>query len=183
MLRRLALTAVVSLAVLSAAVPAATATASGATPSARPTSGPMSAAVPALGPLPVPIPPLPGFLDGVGGGPAQDARTRLSVIVTDSGVAGGDGTFELTCGPTGGSHPKRQAACDRLAEAGAARAGQELFRPTPAGTMCTQIYGGDASARIKGTWEGRPVDTTVTRSDGCEIARWNNLVPLLPDLR
>ncbi|MEW1615269.1 MULTISPECIES: SSI family serine proteinase inhibitor [unclassified Streptomyces] len=182
MLRRLALTTVVSLAALSTAVPAATA--SGPLPSALPTSGPLSTAHPALGPLPVPLPPLPSFLDGGGAGKDEPAaRTRLTVTVERSGVAGADGTFELTCGPTGGTHPQRQAACDRLAEVGATRAGQELFRPAPEGTMCTMIYGGDASARIVGTWEGRAVDTTVTRGDGCEIARWNNLVPVLPDLR
>lgn len=185
MLRRLALTAAVSLAALATAMPAATA--SGPVPSAQPTSGPLSAPVPSLGPLPMPIPPLPGFLDGDGDkgvGEADDARTRLTVTVENTGVAGADGTFELECGPTGGSHPRGQAACDRLAEAGATRAGrQELFAPTPEGAMCTMIYGGDATARIVGTWEGRAVDTTAGRGDGCEIARWNSLVPVLPDLR
>ncbi|MEU8097263.1 SSI family serine proteinase inhibitor [Streptomyces rubiginosohelvolus] len=191
MLRRLALTAVVPLAVLAAAVPASTATASGAAssgpvPSAAPTSGPFAAARPALGPLPMPLP-LPGFLDdgeGTGAGEADEARTRLTVSVENTGVPGADGTFELECGPTGGTHPEGQAACDRLAEAGATRAGrQELFRETPEGTMCTMIHGGDAFARIVGTWEGRSVDTTASRRDGCEIARWNSLVPVLPDVR
>ncbi|MCL6292621.1 SSI family serine proteinase inhibitor [Streptomyces sp. 43Y-GA-1] len=194
MLRRLALTAVVSLAALATAVPASIATASGPAssgpvPSAVPTTGPFAAARPALGPLPMPLP-LPGFLDGGDsgkgseGGEAGDVRTRLTVSVENTGVAGADGTFELECGPTGGSHPQGQAACDRLAEAGATRSGrQELFRETPEGTMCTMIHGGDAAARIVGTWEGRAVDTTASRRDGCEIARWNSLVPVLPDVR
>ncbi|MFH9295660.1 SSI family serine proteinase inhibitor [Streptomyces sp. NPDC017520] len=191
MLRRLALTAVVSLAALATAVPASTATASGPvssgpTPAAVPTSGPFAAARPSLGPLPMPVP-LPGFLEGDSGkgtGAASEVLTRLTVSVENTGVAGADGTFELECGPTGGSHPQGQAACDRLAEAGATRSGrQELFRPTPEGTMCTMIHGGDATARIVGTWEGRAVDTTASRRDGCEIARWNSLVPVLPDVR
>ncbi|WP_405193626.1 SSI family serine proteinase inhibitor [Streptomyces anulatus] len=200
MLRRLALTAVVSLAALATAVPASTASgpvssgpvssgpvSSGPVPSAVPTTGPFAAARPSLGPLPLPVPPLPGFLDGgegKGTGEADEVLTRLTVSVENTGVAGADGTFELECGPTGGSHPQGQAACDRLAEAGATRAGrQELFRPTPEGTMCTMIHGGDATARIVGTWEGRAVDTTASRRDGCEIARWNSLVPVLPDVR
>ncbi|MFD4026085.1 SSI family serine proteinase inhibitor [Streptomyces sp. NPDC058576] len=189
MLRRLALIAAVSLAALATAVPAstatATATASGPAPSAVPTSGPFADARPALGPLPMPVP-LPGFLDdgGAGAGEAEEVLTRLTVSVENTGVPGADGTFELECGPTGGSHPQGQAACDRLAEAGATRAGrQELFQPTPEGTMCTMIHGGDATARIVGTWEGRAVDTTASRLDGCEIARWNSLVPVLPDVR
>ncbi|MGW1293191.1 SSI family serine proteinase inhibitor [Streptomyces sp. NPDC002533] len=191
MLRRLALTAVVPLAVLATAVPASTATASGPAstgpvPAAVPTSGPFAAARPALGPLPMPLP-LPGFLDGgegTGAGEADEALTRLTVSVENTGVPGADGTFELECAPTGGTHPERQAACDRLAEAGATRSGrQELFRETPEGTMCTMIHGGDATARIVGTWEGRAVDTTASRRDGCEIARWNSLVPVLPDVR
>ncbi|MFH9134765.1 SSI family serine proteinase inhibitor [Streptomyces sp. NPDC017524] len=189
MLRRLALTAVVSLAALATAVPASTASgpgSSGPTPAAVPTSGPFAAARPSLGPLPMPLP-LPGFPeggDGKGAGEASEVLTRLTVSVENTGVAGADGTFELECGPTGGSHPRGQAACDRLAEAGATRAGrQELFRPTPEGTMCTMIHGGDATARIVGTWEGRAVDTTASRRDGCEIARWNSLVPVLPDVR
>ncbi|WP_030576216.1 SSI family serine proteinase inhibitor [Streptomyces anulatus] len=190
--RRLALTAVVSLAALATAVPASIATASGPASSgpvlsAVPTTGPFAAARPALGPLPLPVPSLPGFLDGgqgTGSGEADEVLTRLTVSVENTGVAGADGTFELECGPTGGSHPRGQAACDRLAEAGATRAGrQELFRATPEGTMCTMIHGGDATARIVGTWEGRAVDTTASRRDGCEIARWNSLVPVLPDVR
>ncbi|MET8727013.1 SSI family serine proteinase inhibitor [Streptomyces parvus] len=188
MLRRLALTAVVPLAVLATAVPAATATATGPAstgpvPAAVPTSGPFAAARPAVGPLPMPLP-LPGFLEGGEGTEADEARTRLTVSVENTGVPGADGTFELECGPTGGTHPEGQAACDRLAEAGATRSGrQELFRETPEGTMCTMIHGGDATARIVGTWEGRAVDTTASRRDGCEIARWNSLVPVLPDVR
>jgi hypothetical protein len=44
-------------------------------------------------------------------------------------------------------------------------------------------YGGPATAHVTGNWAGRPVDTTYDRSDGCEIARWDRLVPVLPDQR
>ncbi|MFH9611598.1 SSI family serine proteinase inhibitor [Streptomyces sp. NPDC017448] len=191
MVRRLVLTAVVSLAALATAVPASTASGPASSvpaPSAVPTSGPFAAARPAPGPLPLPVPlPLPGLPGGGAGeapGEVDETQTRLTVSVENTGVPGADGTFELECGPTGGTHPEGQAACDRLAEAGATRSGrQELFRETPAGTMCTMIHGGDAFARIVGTWEGRAVDTTASRRDGCEIARWNSLVPVLPDVR
>lgn len=51
------------------------------------------------------------------------------------------------------------------------------------GTLCTMQYGGSATAHVTGTWAGRPVDARYDRGDGCEIARWDRLVPLLPDLR
>ncbi|MGW0855684.1 SSI family serine proteinase inhibitor [Streptomyces sp. NPDC002690] len=144
------------------------------------------------------------------GGAEADGTTRLTVSVqdtgnTDSGTGAsasgkpsdsgepgsptsvGDGSYELTCAPAagtrsgtrgGGDHPDAQAACDRLAQA--EEAGEDLFRPVDKNAMCTQMYGGPATARITGTWRGRPVDTTVNRKNGCEIARWNALSPLLP---
>jgi hypothetical protein len=44
-------------------------------------------------------------------------------------------------------------------------------------------YGGAATARVTGTWAGRPVDAAYSRKNGCEIARWDRLVPLLPEAR
>jgi hypothetical protein len=41
-------------------------------------------------------------------------------------------------------------------------------------------YGGPATARVTGRWAGRAVDATYDRSNGCEIARWDRFVPLLP---
>ncbi|MFE7357596.1 SSI family serine proteinase inhibitor [Streptomyces sp. NPDC057543] len=152
MLRRLALTAVASLAALSAAVPAATA---------------------ATAPLPLPLP-LP-LLHG------DDARTRLTVTISDSGDPTADGVFELECGPTGGSHPAAQQACDRLEEL--ADEGAAPFTPVPRDAMCTQQFGGPATARVTGTWRGRSIDTVFARSSGCEISRWNNLRPVLPSVR
>ncbi|MFF2406041.1 SSI family serine proteinase inhibitor [Streptomyces sp. NPDC058092] len=152
MLRRLALTAVVSLAALSAAGPAATA---------------------ASGPLPLPLPlPLPH---------GDDGRTRLTVTVSGSGDPAADGVFELECGPTGGSHPVAQRACDRLEEL--TDEGAAPFAPVPRDAMCTQQFGGPATARVAGTWRGRSIDTVFARGNGCEISRWNNLRPVLPSVR
>ena len=49
--------------------------------------------------------------------------------------------------------------------------------------MCTQQYGGPATARVTGTWQGQHVDATFDRTNGCEIARWNTLRPVLPNVR
>ena len=50
----------------------------------------------------------------------------------------------------------------------------------PPNQMCTQIYGGPQTARITGTWDGKAVDASLKRTNGCETARWDALRPLLP---
>lgn len=153
MLRRLALTAVVSLAALSAVAPAAMASA---------------------GPLPLPLLPLP-VLQG------DDGRTHLTVVVSGSGDPAADGSYELECEPAGGSHPVAQQACDRLAQL--PRESADPFVPVPGDAMCTQQFGGPATARVTGSWSGRSIDATFDRTNGCEIARWNGLRPVLPNVR
>ncbi|MFV0134943.1 SSI family serine proteinase inhibitor [Streptomyces sp. HMX87] len=111
--------------------------------------------------------------------PARD-DDRLTVTVEGAGQ-GVDGTYELRCRPSGGSHPDPDGACAAVDRS--TRAGQDVFAPVPVGTVCTMQYGGPATARVTGTWAGRPVDATYDRRDGCEIARWDRLVPLLPDPR
>lgn len=154
MLRRLALTAVLSLAALSVGAPAATASA---------------------GPLPLPLPlPLP-VLQG------DDGRTQLTVVISGSGDPAADGTYELECDPAGGSHPVARQACERLAQLPGEST--DPFTPVPRDAMCTQQFGGPATARITGKWQGRSIDAAFDRTNGCEIARWNGLRPVLPNVR
>lgn len=155
---RLVLTAAVSLSALAALAPAAAASSAGSAASA----------VPARLGLPLPLPLL-------------QAQDKLDLTVTDPAVQKTPGVYELTCGPAGGSHPRAQEACDRLEEL--AEGGRDPFAPVPAGQLCTQIYGGAATARITGTWHGRRVDASFNRSNGCEIARWQGLEPVLPTAR
>lgn len=93
---------------------------------------------------------------------------RLVVTLTDS-AGGPPQTWALTCDPPGGDHPDPAAACRAL------DASRAPFDPVPAGTMCTQIYGGPETATITGTWRGESVDAAYERTDGCEIARWDAL--------
>ncbi|MGV9989395.1 SSI family serine proteinase inhibitor [Streptomyces sp. NPDC003374] len=114
--------------------------------------------------------------------PARDedrAGDHLVVTVRHAGQ-GRDGTYELYCHPGGGSHPDARGACQVLD--GNTRWGRDPFAPVPDGSLCTMQYGGPATARVTGSWAGRPVDATYGRGDGCEIARWDRLVPLLPGL-
>ncbi|MET7696318.1 SSI family serine proteinase inhibitor [Streptomyces sp. NPDC005485] len=148
------------------------------------------AAVPATAyaePLPLNLPslmppPPPGEdTGGLGehGAPGRGAD-HLTVTVHDAG-AGADGTYEVLCHPGAGSHPDPGAACSTLDRR--TTWGKDPFAPVAEGTMCTMQYGGPATAHVTGTWAGRPVDARFDRGNGCEIGRWNALVPLLPDIR
>lgn len=110
------------------------------------------------------------------------ARASDHLTVTVRGTGGrGDGRFELSCHPKGGSHPDVEGACGSLDRG--ARWGKDPFAPVSSDSVCTMMYGGPATAHVTGTWAGRPVDAEFDRSNGCQIARWDKLVPLLPDLR
>jgi hypothetical protein len=41
--------------------------------------------------------------------------------------------------------------------------------------VCTQIYGGPEEAHVTGTLEGRKVDATLTRNNGCAISDYEAL--------
>jgi len=97
--------------------------------------------------------------------------TALTVVVTDPDIT----TWTLTCDPSGGDHPDAEAACAALTDDGGS-----ALAPTPDDRMCTQLYGGAQTATVTGTWQGDPVEADFSRTDGCEIARWDALVPLLP---
>ncbi|MFJ3306152.1 SSI family serine proteinase inhibitor [Streptomyces sp. NPDC086549] len=110
---------------------------------------------------------------------AGGSGDHLTVTVRHAG-AGHDGTYELSCHPGAGTHPDVGGACRAVDRN--TRWGRETFAQVAPGSVCTMIYGGPATARVTGTWAGRPVDATYDRSNGCEIGRWNRMVPLLPDL-
>ncbi|MCA4134316.1 serine protease inhibitor [Arthrobacter sp. M4] len=60
------------------------------------------------------------------------------------------------------------------------RFGQEAFFPVPRpDRICTQQYGGPQRAVVTGTLHGRPVNAQFARTDGCEIALWQKMAPLL----
>ncbi|MCX5200592.1 subtilase-type protease inhibitor [Streptomyces sp. NBC_00237] len=116
-----------------------------------------------------------------GTAPAQaeppTGEDRLVVSVSRSGNPEHDGTWELTCHPAGGSHPWPQLACDHLDEVTVW--GEDPFAPVPDDALCTEQYGGPAVGRIRGTWAGRAVDARFSRTNGCEIGRWDAMGAVL----
>lgn len=81
-------------------------------------------------------------------------------------------TWRLTCDPPGGDHPEAAGACAALTKV------KEPFTPVPKDQMCTKIYGGPEIATVKGTWQGKQIDTTFTRDDGCQLHRWSQIGPV-----
>ncbi|GAA4238887.1 hypothetical protein GCM10022254_56710 [Actinomadura meridiana] len=81
-------------------------------------------------------------------------------------------SWTLSCEPPSGDHPKAAAACAALTKV------KDPFKPVPENQPCTMIYGGPEIATVKGTWQGKPIDTKFTRDDGCQLNRWSKIGPL-----
>jgi len=109
------------------------------------------------------------------GASATDSASLRIVAHADGRDPSSRTVWTLRCGPVGGSHPARAAACRRLAIVG-----RRAFLPLPADTACTQIFGDDRTALVTGKVDGRSVWARFSRSDGCRIARYDNLRPILP---
>ena len=132
-------------------------------PPAAPTpSAPPSAAPPSADPT-VPSPPTSGA--------ELPAELTITLDETGSGVTR---EMTLTCVPTGGDHPDPEAACATLAAVGAG-----AFAPPPKDQMCTEQWGGPQVALVLGTVDGAAVRARFSRTNGCEISRWDALAPLL----
>lgn len=91
----------------------------------------------------------------------------------------GDGSapqeFSLRCGSEpSGTHPDPEDACAAL------EALEDPFVEPSPDLVCTEQYGGPQTARITGLWDGRSVDVELSRTDGCEISRWDSFGAVLP---
>jgi hypothetical protein len=118
-------------------------------------------------------PPAPSSQGPAGGGTSQ-ADDDLQIEI-DLGDGGAPQTWTLTCvGVVEGTHPAAQAACDHLAGL------ESPFAPLPDDVVCSQQYGGPQTARVLGRWNAEPVDLELSRVDGCRIAQWDALVPVVP---
>ena len=108
-------------------------------------------------------------------GTVEQPSTELEIAFWSQGKTSESGeTWTLTCDPAGGTHPDPEDACRQLA------AIDDPFAPPPTDEMCTEQYGGPEQAMITGTYRGAPVSYPLSRTNGCEIGRWENLRFLLP---
>jgi len=86
-------------------------------------------------------------------GAGASARASLKIKYWPHGSGSPATTWTLKCGPAGGTHPARRAACGALASHPA-----DLG---PATRACTILSTPTAArATVSGTWAGRRVDRT-----------------------
>lgn len=125
----------------------------------------------------------PATLPGAAALPVDPVGAELVLVV--GGPGGEQPPVTLSCdfatGVSTGTHPQAEQACADLL---AALERGDPFAPVPPGTMCTQVYGGDAVVQVSGAVlaaDGGPVDVQARFSltDGCEIDRWEQLGAVL----
>jgi hypothetical protein len=103
------------------------------------------------------------------GGKDDELANLVVTVDADGDEAQPAKELQLTC-----KAPTDSDACGAAAGISFAE-----LEPTGEDVACTQQYGGPETATIKGRLRGQDVDATFTRTDGCEIARWDNVKPLL----
>ena len=110
-------------------------------------------------------------LTGCGSDASAPAKPRYDVTITywPQGRGGEARSATLTCDPDGGSHPDPGQACDALLRH------EDALDPVPGNVACAQVYGGPQLATISGPG----VHALFSRTNGCEIARWEALAPVL----
>lgn len=109
------------------------------------------------------------------GGSASETALRIAYW-QDGQRPKPNAVWTLRCDPPGGTLARPARACGRLDAGGAS-----LFAPLPKNVACTEIYGGPQKARVVGQVDGRRVWATFTRTNGCNIDRWQRVSPwLLP---
>ena len=86
-------------------------------------------------------------------------------------------TWTLNCRPNSGTLPGVAVACKKLTSL------KSPFAKPPADQMCSEIYGGDQTAIITGTWLGKKVIRNYSRVNGCEIDAWESFYPVLPHVQ
>jgi subtilisin inhibitor-like len=105
--------------------------------------------------------------DGSGG--SSRPRYDLTISYWPTGRAGDAQSATLTCDPDGGSHPDPNGACDALLQH------EDALNPVAGNVACTELYGGPQLATVNGP----DVHAVFSRTNGCEIARWDALRPVI----
>jgi Subtilisin inhibitor-like len=112
---------------------------------------------------------------GSEGGNAPGAHTVLQIEAWPNGKdRGRPREWALHCDPAEGTHPAPEKACEQLLDL------DDPFAPPPPDAVCAELYGGPAVAEVEGLFRGETVNARFSRTDGCEIGRWNRHAFLFP---
>jgi hypothetical protein len=107
------------------------------------------------------------------GGGSDELANLVVTVDPDGEESGAAKELQVTC-----KAPTESDLCGAAAGLSAAD-----LAPTAEDVACTQQYGGPETATIKGTLRGEEVDASFSRTDGCEIARWDKVSPLLNQVK
>ena len=114
--------------------------------------------------------------------PAPAATGGIELTLRSDSGAGRVSTGELTC-----RSGEQRATGDLVGRAPVTRLCRDaravaplLTGKGPARRVCTQVYGGPQTARITGAIDGRDVDRTFKRTNGCEIEQYARIAKILP---
>ena len=104
---------------------------------------------------------------------ASPQGTQLTIRYAVDGDLTATVTTMLDCttSPVTGSVADPNRTCAALAAAGA-----DAFDPVPVDQQCTLLFGGPEHGIITGSVEGERVEAHLTRTIGCEIARYDEAV-------
>ena len=75
----------------------------------------------------------------------------------------------LECAPAKGNYSNSAAICKKLLKI------TDPFKKPAVDEICSEIFGGESSAKVVGKWRGKKVNQIYSLNNGCEIARWKNL--------
>ena len=118
----------------------------------------------------------PGTAGAASSAAGSSSAANDLVVEIDRGDGAAGERYTVSCTEAvGGDHPDAEAACTHLTGM------DDPFAPLAADAVCTQVYDGPRTAHVTGVWRGRPVDVRLARNDGCHIAQWDGLGPLLPE--
>ncbi|WP_412541484.1 SSI family serine proteinase inhibitor [Longispora sp. K20-0274] len=103
-------------------------------------------------------------------GPAARVQHPAALVLTLTPQTGPESEVTLTCDPAGGTHPRAEDACAKLAAAGG-----DFLRLTPTDEPCTLEYA-PVRAHVAGAWRGGLMDYVQTFPNRCAAATWSDHV-------
>jgi hypothetical protein len=125
-----------------------------------------------------------------GGSTSTSTPADTAATTTTSTPAQGKGDTELVvtlnADGSGGKPAQQQVVtcpgADKAACQAIAALPPDPAAETPPNSPCTQIYGGPDTLVLQGTINGELVNARLSRSDGCEIERFDRFMPLVKAL-